>query len=175
MVGLGFHMRNRYACALCGVGRFLHSIVISGVLFFVFLGSAFLFLLFCDALNTSLAPVTCSVASLKDHTPPLNLWNLPSTQLSIFVGFFFFFFFFFFFRLSIVSFHSITPQLSFCLPEWTTYFREPCRPDAVVCFGPVSNSPSNSTCMPRTWLGLEDHATVSRYEKSLQDHLGYKQ
>ena len=103
VVGLGFHMRNRYACALCGVGRFLHSIVISGVLFFVFLGSAFLFLLFCDALNTSLAPVTCSVASLKDHTPPLNLWNLPSTQLSIFVGlsfflsFFPFFFFFFFF------------------------------------------------------------------------------
>ena len=131
VVGLGFHMRNRYACALCGVGRFLHSIVISGVLFFVFLGSAFLFLLFCDALNTSLAPVTCSVASLKDHTPPLNLWNLPSTQLSIFVGLsfflsffpFFFFFFFFFFRLSIVSFHSITPQLSFCLPEWTTYSR----------------------------------------------------
>ena len=122
VVGLGFHMRNRYACALCGVGRFLHSIVISGVLFFVFLGSAFLFLLFCDALNTSLAPVTCSVASLKDHTPPLNLWNLPSTQLSIFVGLSFFLSFFPF-RLSIVSFHSITPQLSFCLPEWTTYSR----------------------------------------------------
>lgn len=89
VVELGFHMRNRHACALREVGHFLHSIVISGVLFLLFLGSTFLLLFFCDELNTSLAPVTCSVALLKDHTPLLNLWNLPSTQLSIFIVFYF--------------------------------------------------------------------------------------
>ena len=42
---------------------FLHNIVVSGVLFLLFFGLDFLFLFFCDELNTSLAPVACSVAS----------------------------------------------------------------------------------------------------------------
>lgn len=55
------HMRFTWSWAFFFF--FLHNIVVSGVLFLLFFGLGFLFLFFCDELNTSLAPVACSVAS----------------------------------------------------------------------------------------------------------------
>ena len=190
VVGLAFHMRSRYTCALHGVGLFFFFFCITlwypEYCFFSFLVWVFCF--YSSAMNWIRvwlqlhAPLLregsySSPQSLESSDTIVDLYFFCLLYLSIVMSLW---------TLLLQSRHFANQSGLYghrtkihvkLILSRTRYSRSEIMQGRCCRVLWPCKQLSNAMCMSRIWLGLEGlegHATVSRYEKSLQDHLGYK-